>query len=291
MSTVQGIQQALYDNYSMINRSLAERQISNNVTKLSINTVLNSIMHLHIPYNVRWEGLFANDPVDRGGPTMRGVTIDTFCNSIKFILSLLPTEYDDLKGTLPFALSRNDKSTIDALQQILNTPEVATIWVHHFYYISKNGNLFLVSAHDPYMGFLIADKCWMSGSEGCWNYANFLDATRQVGYTGNAQNFGKWVHNLTPRQCVELSGKFISNNVDHIMRISRPGDPNGMNKFRKGWLNRLINDTQNSLIAKLIQYVEKMYTKNIQGASSAEMEWLNQLGEAYKSIDIQNISH
>ena len=45
--------------------------ISNNKQKWQINKKL-------IPFILRWEGGFANDPADRGGATMKGITIGTF---------------------------------------------------------------------------------------------------------------------------------------------------------------------------------------------------------------------
>lgn len=289
MITVSDIENALYNNYIIINKNMVESQFVGNITKLSIDMVLNSIMHFHVPYTARWEGLFANDPVDRGGPTMRGVTVGTFCNSIKNIISFLPTGYEDLKTQkLPFPLNTNNATTIQALQDILNKKETATIWIHYFYYVPEHGNLFLVASHDPFMGFMIADKCWMSGQQGCWEHAKFLQATKEMGYTGNPKNFGKWVHTLSARQCAELSSKFISNVVDHLLRLSQPGSSN--EKFRAGWLNRAINDTQFSILAKMVQYVEKMYLANVEGANSVEKEWLAELGEAYRSIDFKNLS-
>ena len=31
-----------------------------------------------MPFIIRWEGGFSNNPLDKGGPTMKGVTLKTY---------------------------------------------------------------------------------------------------------------------------------------------------------------------------------------------------------------------
>ena len=47
-----------------------------------------------IPFILRWEGGFANDPADRGGATMKGITIGTFTTYRKSKRKPTPTVTD-----------------------------------------------------------------------------------------------------------------------------------------------------------------------------------------------------
>ena len=71
------------------------------------------------------------------------------------------------------------------------------------------------------------------------------------------------------------------------MDISRPESKNSV--FRKGWLNRLVNDQKYSNIATLVK-INELFNLNSRGEyqlSQEELQHLKVKAEIYKTLSIQ----
>ena len=159
-----------------------------------------------IPHVLKWEGGWGNDPDDKGGPTMKGVTIATY------------TAYCNKKG--------RPTPTINQLKNI-SKEEWEEIFKTMFWDRWKAEQI-----NNQSVANLLVDWLWASGQYGIKYPQQILGVTVDgvVGpKTINAIN-------SYPDQKV-LFNKLWERRKQHFISIanSRPGNQ----KFLKGWLNRL----------------------------------------------------
>lgn len=158
-----------------------------------------------VPFIRRWEGGFVNDPADKGGATMAGVTIGTY------------TEYRRRKG-LP-------APTVTDLRNISNAE-----WMNIFKTLYWNrwqaDKILSQSVAD-----ILVDWVWGSGVWGIKIPQRILGVT-QDGVVGpktiaalNARN---------PRQLFEEIRRARVQFIDDICKKTPTNE-----KFRRGWMNRL----------------------------------------------------
>lgn len=160
-----------------------------------------------VPFILKWEGGFVNDPDDLGGATNKGITIGTY----EYYCSLkrLPKpSVNDLKNI-------SDEKWLDILKSLywdkwkadeINNQSVANILV---------------------------DWVWASGIYGIKRPQKLLGVTVD-GIVGP-----KTLNTLNSRNQKELFDKIVKDRIKFVDEICKSRPTN--NKFRKGWLNR-IND-------------------------------------------------
>lgn len=160
-----------------------------------------------IPFILKWEGGFSNDPKDLGGATMKGVTLKTY------------TDYCRRKG-LP-------KPTVEDLKKIPDSH-----WGDIFksmYWDRWKADQILSQA----VANLLVDWVWLSGSYSITTTQRFLgfkgsDVDGRVG-----PKTIKAINDAGPK----LFDGLYKERIAYIERIVKARPANL--KFRRGWLNRL----------------------------------------------------
>lgn len=165
-------------------------------------------VELLIPFILRWEGDFVDDPDDRGGATNKGITIATY-RFYRRQRGYATTTVADLKNI-------SDAEWADVLKSL--------------YWDKWQGDKIVNQS----IANILVDWVWASGSYGIKLPQKMLGVTAD-GVVGN-QTLAA-VNDYTP-QC-ELFEKIRQERIAFVNRIvaARPAN----RKFRKGWLNR-IND-------------------------------------------------
>lgn len=158
-----------------------------------------------IPFIRKWEGGFANDPDDRGGATMAGVTIGTY------------REYRKKKG-LP-------EPAVDDLKKI-SEAEWTDILKTLYWDRWKADQI----ASQPVANILV-DWVWASGTWGIKIPQRILGVA-QDGIVGP-----KTIAALNARPARELFEEVKAARVQYIDDICKKTPAN--EKFRRGWINRL----------------------------------------------------
>lgn len=162
----------------------------------------------------KWEGGFANDPADSGGPTMMGVTITTYREYCRRNKKPAPT-VADLK-----------KITRTTVLDILRT----------MYWIPCKGDLI----SNQSVADLVVDSCWGTG------LGYIRNIQRAIGTTADGVVGPKTISalNRNPREVhakLWAARKAFYTNIAYTPDHTAPGGvrPTKNARFYKGWLNRL----------------------------------------------------
>lgn len=166
-----------------------------------------------IPYILKWEGGWSNDPVDTGGPTMKGITIATY------------TAYCNKKGWPSPSLKQLKNISKEEWEEIFKTM---------FWDRWKADQI-----DDQSIANLLVDWVWTSGVYGI-KYPQQILGVKVDGKVGT-KTLAAINNYPNPK---ELFNKLWERRKQHFTSIanSKPGNQ----KFLRGWLNRL-NDFKYSL--------------------------------------------
>lgn len=158
------------------------------------------------PYILKWEGGWSNDPADKGGPTMKGVTLAVY------------TLYCKSKGR-PTPTQKNLKD--------ISYPEWEDI-LKTMYWDKWQGD----KINSQSIANLLVDWVWTSGKYG------IIFPQRVLGVKDDGIVGPKTIEaiNKYPNQ-KELFQKFWDRRKKHFEAIANSSPAN--KKFLKGWLNRL----------------------------------------------------
>ena len=179
-----------------------------------------------LPFILRWEGGFVNDPTDRGGATNKGVTITTWRQ----------VGYDkDGDGDID----------VDDLKLLTNEDVRDRVLVPHYWNRWKADTI-----NDQKIANILVDWVWASGSHGIKIPQRLLgvDVDGIVGpKTIEAVNFAdpkslflaiydervKFINNIVERSVSEYEKKIGRKAPEaELLKYTQK-------RFRKGWLNRL----------------------------------------------------
>lgn len=179
-----------------------------------------------LPFILRWEGGFVNDPTDRGGATNKGVTITTWRQ----------VGYDkDGDGDID----------VDDLKLLTNEDVRDRVLVPHYWNRWKADTI-----NDQKIANILVDWVWASGSHGIKIPQRLLgvDVDGIVGpKTIEAVNFAdpkslflaiydervKFINNIVERSVSEYEKKISRKATEaELLKYTQK-------RFRKGWLNRL----------------------------------------------------
>lgn len=159
------------------------------------------------PFILAWEGGFANDPVDRGGATNKGVTLATWKQ----------VGYDkDGDGDID----------VDDLRNITTDDAVNVVMKPHFWDRWKADKIKSQSVAN-----LLVDWVWASGKHGITNVQRLL-GVKVDGIVGDQTIAALNAKN--PRQLFTAIKKARVSFIDSIIRANPK-----QKRFRNGWLNRL----------------------------------------------------
>ncbi len=162
-----------------------------------------------VPFILRWEGGFVNDPDDLGGATNRGITIGTYAT------------YCKKKG--------NPAPTVERLKN-LSEKDWAEILKTMYWDKWKADQITNQSVAN-----ILVDWVWASGANG------IKIPQRLLGVTVDGIVGVKTLSALNSRNPKELFEEIKKARIKFIDDICNARPAN--NKFKKGWLNR-INDIQ-----------------------------------------------
>lgn len=179
-----------------------------------------------LPFILRWEGGFVNDPTDRGGATNKGVTITTWRQ----------VGYDkDGDGDID----------VDDLKLLTNEDVRDRVLVPHYWNRWKADTI-----NDQKIANILVDWVWASGSHGIKIPQRLLGVNVDgiVGpKTVEAVNFAdpkslflaiydervKFINNIVERSVSEYEKKIGRKATEtELLKYTQK-------RFRKGWLNRL----------------------------------------------------
>ena len=179
-----------------------------------------------LPFILRWEGGFVNDPTDRGGATNKGVTITTWRQG----------GYDkDGAGDID----------VDDLKLLTNEDVRDRVLVPHYWNRWKADTI-----NDQKIANILVDWVWASGSHGI-KIPQRLLGVNVDGIVGpktiEAVNFAdpkslflaiydervKFINNIVERSVSEYEKKIGRKATEtELLKYTQK-------RFRKGWLNRL----------------------------------------------------
>jgi len=258
--------------------------------KVSLPPLIQLVNKLLIPTVLRWEGTWADHPKDSGGATMRGVTLNTFKNSFDYLF--INTEVPQVK-TAAQALNKkhtNWKNDNAKAKQFLYTICSSELVMAIFFsgYLS-NENLrypIAVMAEDPFLGYFLANACWWTGGS-VYDTSHFDDTAKKMGWSGNESKWASWIQSLG-NKTPELTTKFLVSRCNRLLAItSDKGSPGP--DFRKGFMNRMLNDEKDSDLMVLVK-VNELFNLNAGNTfqlTPAELEHLKIKAEIYKTLSIE----
>lgn len=183
-------------------------------------------VNILLPFILRWEGGFVNDPTDRGGATNKGVTISTWRQ----------VGYDkDGDGDIDVA----------DLKLLTNEDVRDRVLVPHYWNRWKADTI-----HDQKVANILVDWVWASGVHGI-KIPQRLLGVKADGIVGpktiEAVNFAdpKSLFLAIYDERVKFINDIVERSVlEYERKIGRKATENELLKytqkrFRKGWLNRL----------------------------------------------------
>ena len=280
-------------NVDLIAQTLANGALKNSgitTPRVSIPKLIQLLNNVVIPVIQLWEGGWTDHPNDSGGATMRGVILKTFKET--FDQLFINTNIPVVKAAAQSFNAKHPNWRQDDIvgKQILfelnSNARIAGLWIILFFSSKACRYPLAIMTEDPFLGFFLAECCWGTGP-GVYGprRCNYDAVAKEYGWNGNPSSFALFCVNLGPRSA-EFATKLVEKRVQWIMRISAPGSKNAV--FRKGWLNRLINDSKNSNIATLIKINElfNLNSKNTYVFSGNESQHLKQKGQTYKGFTI-----
>lgn len=169
----------------------------------------------HLPFIYKWEGGRSNDPVDRGGDTMRGITIGTY-NHLYTQLTGKPATRENFVGLLT-----NDKE---------HGMFVKAFWDKATF----NGAI-----KNEAVAAQVFEWYWGSGTAGIKSWQRMLNEKfgAKLPITGNfLEMTTKATNAIPPKRLLEVAKAWRLQFLKNIT-IANPSQ----NKFLKGWTNR-VND-------------------------------------------------
>ena len=253
--------------------SRAYQQLSNK-GPFPFELIYSFMNQFHIPFVHAREGAWSDNPKDNGGATMRGITLSTFRRKFKTIYNpqtygiIDPTYISLYNQVLATPFETEPIVGKDALKTIL-TPKNNMRPFLAVYYSTTNVKGLQISTYDPFIGFMIVDKTWMSGGY-AWsnNVSNgsIYAAAKENGYTGPTPHYAttqfvEWISSLSsqPTGTNAFSASIIQACVNHAKGIASKN--RSQTAFLNGWIARFVGSAKDkrlnyiSVGNKWIEYI------------------------------------
>lgn len=255
--------------------------------KLSAAALMQLTEKLIIPQIHGAEGGWSENPNDSGGPTMRGVILSTLKGGFNdvFINTGIPQVATAAKAfNAKYGSWKTDLSVGKQFLYILcSDGKVGALFIYYFMSNDSGRSPVAVMSEDPWLGYIFLEGVWGSGG-GIYGAkrANLDAVAKEYGWKGSG--FVKFICGLGDKT-PEIANKMFLARLNFILRISRPGLKNAV--FRKGWLNRLINNKDSNLM--MLVKINELFNLNAKGHfqfTPQEKEHLKRKGEIYKTLSI-----
>lgn len=166
---------------------------------------------LFVPFILRWEGGYVNDPIDRGGETNKGITRATFNALADTVLGIEPTDW--------------------AFKNM--TEAQAELFIKHYWDKATYNN----SVHDQAIAEAITSWNWGSGRYGLMTFQRLLNDEFGEDLAVDGIIGAKTVNAANQIHPPTLLSRMIARR-ERFFRDLAKMDPS-QERFLKGWLNRL----------------------------------------------------
>lgn len=227
----------------------------------SFDLVFLFIKQLHQPYVTQFEGNWSDNKSDNGGATMKGVTLKTFRRKFekyfdarKYGLNI--PAYDALfDKVIQTNYKQDDVAGKDLLYTVCSLNSSMHVFLASYYTTDDIGSGILLSTYDPYIGFLIVDKSWMSGGYAWSNNVkdgSIYSAANKLGYNGPTPHYAspsfiQWYKSLNPIgtsnwKTPEFSKELIQSYVNHAYGLAK--SKASQKKFLDGWITRFVGSNK-----------------------------------------------
>lgn len=259
-----------------------------NIPSVSVAPLVKLIENVIIPVIHKFEGGWSDHPSDNGGATMRGVILTTFVSTFDFLfistdIAQVKAAAQNLNNKYPNWKQDPSKSR-QALYVVAGDEVVSTMWIRKFFTDKNCRYPIAVMTEDPFLGYFFAECCWTSGP-GAFKSNGLDPILTEYGWNGEASTLASFCRGLGSRT-PELAIKLLERRIKFILDISAPGKSNAV--FRKGWMNRLVYDPSNSVVALLVKINEtfNLNTSGIYSLTSNESAFLANKAAIYKTLNI-----
>lgn len=257
--------------------------------KISLKAIIQMIEQLLVPVVHKFEGGWSDHPNDKGGATMRGVILTTLVDSFDKIF--IDTGIPQVSSAAKAWNSKHGGWKKDAelgkklLYILAGDTKVGGLFIYQFLASKSNRYPIAIMTEDPFLGYFLVECCWGTGA-GVYRpkYADFDGLGKKFGWNGQDDSWPSFIAGLGDRT-PEVATQAVVYRFNHIMRISKPESTNGI--FRKGWLNRLLND-EDSHIMMMVK-INEVFNQNSNGLfklTADETAHLQRKAAIYKTIEI-----
>lgn len=289
-AATESLKSTIVANYNNLARAmiLGAVKASGITLKIGPDPLIQLTEKLIIPIVQKVEGGWADDPSDSGGPTMRGVILKTLRGGFDDIF--IKTNVPQVKAVAQaFNAKYGNWKTDNAigkqfLYTLCNEHKIGALFIYKFMSSKSARYPIVMMSEDPWLGYFFFETVWGSGPAVYGSkYANFDGVLQNYGWNG--KSFANYIHSLGDKT-PEVAGKILRARYDHIIRISKPGTKN--NQYRKGWLNRLINNNDSNL--KMVVKFNELFNLNTKGYfkfTPQEQEHLKRKAAIYKTFSIE----
>jgi hypothetical protein len=214
------------------------------VSSIPQSIIASLIENQIIPMTQRHDSGWVNHPKDPRGAIMKGVTLYIFRN--RFDNILVNTDIADVR-TAVTAVDRllpkwktDDAQAHQYMYQLLSDQKAMALWVWNALTSANNRYPAAAIAIDPYLGYLLFEFTWTSGSI-IYEKAEFDALAKTYGWNGNLPGWIAFIASLrdkSPQFTMDLLGKralYVNTLIKNFP------------EFEEGWMGRFINNPGSNL--------------------------------------------
>jgi hypothetical protein len=247
------------------------------------------------------EGGWSDHPNDSGGPTMRGIILQTFRGSFDniFINTGIPSVANAARAFKATGWATGGVGSPGwdlgkaALFRVCSDADIASLWIFSFAASKTNKYPAAIMASEPYLGYLMHQGAWASGG----NYFTMYGYDKKfaaIGYnntksvasvTRSAINFDGT--NILADRAFPVALQALASHSEWV--LTQQNTKNSV--FVKGWLNRLVYSPSISWTHNIVAFTNA-FEKNQIGTTESENKYLLAKAKMYKQmvLNFPNIS-
>lgn len=241
------------------------------------------------------EGGWSDHPNDSGGPTMRGIILQTFRGSFDniFINTGIPSVVNAANAFKATGWTKGGIGSPGwdlakaALFKVCGDADIASLWIFSFAASKTNKYPAAIMASEPYLGYLMHQGAWASGGDYFTMYG-YDKKFAAIGYDGKksvasvtrlAINFDGV--NLLSDKAFPVALQALTSHGDWI--LTQQNTKNSV--FVKGWLNRLVYSPSISWTHNIVGFTNA-FEQNIIATNDIETKYLLAKAKMYKQLTL-----